>query len=611
MLHYDEAWNWDDAAEIIANPHFTPFFPGNFGREAGWVYWLAFFGKLLGSSIFTIRFTATITGILTLAAMYRLGRELFNKQIALSILAILSVFYWHVHLSQLALRANLFVLMAALTIGWLLIAYRTNQLPHWFLGGIGMGVLAYTYFSSIFWILLTGVLLFVVYLTDKQRRNGILLALGIAFLLVLPMGFYFFNNPSLLLDRPTSVSTFSSEAILNNFNQWRLAWFKQGDINILFNLPGRPILDVLTGILGLVGLGSFIFIKEWRKKGLLVLGYAIASLIPSLLSTDAPHFLRAAGLILPVTVVLGAGLWGVTALSRKGIDTPAVFLLPLLITGYLGYQTYQDFYQKWLARPEVFVLMEQYIVQSFTFLKENTDLTTPVYFTPFQAGHPVVRYADSFLLEQPVNAFVGDQCIVLPSGKTNYVSLTMFEPNFADTLGKFAVVEPLYTDPRNPDNPQFTIFSAQADWETAVPPHPSVQFDDVFKVTLLSTLKDSYAPNDVVPITLGITPLHATEMVPSLFVHVYDMPQTAVRSLITQADSQLCASYPAHLWRTDETIIQTFTVNIPSDIPQGKYQISLGIYHFPNGARLPISQSATAASGDTVFNLHQFEINDE
>ena len=606
MVHYDEAWNWGDAAEIITNPHFEPFFPGNFGREAGWIYWLALFGSVLGTSIFTIRFTATITGILTLAAAYRLGRELFNKEAALWILAILCVFYWHVHLSQLALRANLFMLVGSLTLGWLLIAYRTNKQSHWLLGGLGFGLLAYTYFASFFWLLVTGLVLVGIFLTDKQRRLGVAIIIFTAFLLGIPMLFYFVDNPSLLLNRPTAVATISSEAIWANLKQWGLAWFVQGDTNAAFNLPGRPILDPLTGVLLFAGLGSLGLTKQFRRRLFLIFAYAAAALIPSLFSTYAPHFLRGAGLILPVAIVLGVGLWTMVQIGQKVGRKPAIYVLPLLALSYVGFQTYQDFYKQWLVHPETFVLMEQPITQSILFLQEDGASDTPVYFTPYQSGHPVVRLASQLLPNRPAAAFVSEQCLALPKDKATYVSLTMFEPNFTDHLAEYTHAQPIFSEKLNINNPRFTVFSAQMDKDSAVF-QPIVQFDDKLDVSLLSNFPKNIVPNQVIPITLGITPQQKIDMVPSLFVHLYHTPDTVAQTLITQADSQLCTSYPAHLWRTDETIVQTFTLTLPPDMSDGPYQIAIGIYHFPDGARLPISFSTTEDSATDAFGLFEFE----
>jgi hypothetical protein len=39
ILHDDEAYNGMDALSLLRHPRLTPFFPGNFGREAGWIYY--------------------------------------------------------------------------------------------------------------------------------------------------------------------------------------------------------------------------------------------------------------------------------------------------------------------------------------------------------------------------------------------------------------------------------------------------------------------------------------------------------------------------------------------------------------------------------------------
>ena len=49
----------------------------------------------------------SILEILTLAAATKLGRELFGRRGAVWTLAALAGLYWHVHISHLALRANL------------------------------------------------------------------------------------------------------------------------------------------------------------------------------------------------------------------------------------------------------------------------------------------------------------------------------------------------------------------------------------------------------------------------------------------------------------------------------------------------------------------------
>ena len=101
---YDEAFNALDALDLLHNPRLTPFLLASGGRE-----WLAVcltpFIAAFGMQPFALRFAATLIGVLTLAAVYRLGTELVNRQTGLWSAAALAVLYWHVHLSHIALRA--------------------------------------------------------------------------------------------------------------------------------------------------------------------------------------------------------------------------------------------------------------------------------------------------------------------------------------------------------------------------------------------------------------------------------------------------------------------------------------------------------------------------
>ena len=75
MLHYDEAYNGMDALSLLRHPRLTPFFPGNFGREAGWIYLLVPFVAVFGTQALGLRLAATIVGVLTIAVTYRLERR--------------------------------------------------------------------------------------------------------------------------------------------------------------------------------------------------------------------------------------------------------------------------------------------------------------------------------------------------------------------------------------------------------------------------------------------------------------------------------------------------------------------------------------------------------
>src|SRR5688572_19811526 len=134
---YEEAYYAMDAATLLQQPRFVPFFPENYGRESAWMYVLAPFMAVFGYEAFGLRLAAALTGILTLAAVYRLGAEVFRSRwAALWTMAGLAVLYWHVHFSHLAWRALLFPCVGALAFALLWRARRTNRPVHWFAAGV-------------------------------------------------------------------------------------------------------------------------------------------------------------------------------------------------------------------------------------------------------------------------------------------------------------------------------------------------------------------------------------------------------------------------------------------------------------------------------------------
>src|SRR5215207_10637560 len=127
MVHYDEAYYGVDALSLLAQPRLTPFFPDNFGRESLWMYLLAPSLAVFGAGSFGLRIVAIFIGTLTLAAVYRLARELLGRRAALPAMAGLAVLFWHMLASHEAFRALLFPLIGALAFAFLWNAYRTDQ----------------------------------------------------------------------------------------------------------------------------------------------------------------------------------------------------------------------------------------------------------------------------------------------------------------------------------------------------------------------------------------------------------------------------------------------------------------------------------------------------
>jgi len=191
-LHYDEAANAILAGEIGLQGERPIFIPSYTGKEVLFFYLASGLMGLVGESLFALRLTAAFAGILTVAATYWLGRELFaDRRIALLAAALLSISFWHLLFSRLGFRAITQPLLQALALAALWHGLRRveagAQMPAqrtawlWFvLAGIFLGLTAYTYLAArLFPLLLAPALLPL--LRSRRRLPWLLLAGGVGF----------------------------------------------------------------------------------------------------------------------------------------------------------------------------------------------------------------------------------------------------------------------------------------------------------------------------------------------------------------------------------------------------------------------------------------------
>lgn len=608
MLHYDEAYHAIDALNVLRDPRLTPFFPGNFGREGGFVYWALSFVAALPGDPLAMRLAAVFLSVLALAAAARLAREAMGAWTAVWTLAALSALYWHVHISQLALRANLYVTLGTLAAAWLLRAYRSRRTAHWMAVGIATGLLGYTYFPSLVWMGVLGLTLLVWLAFDPTRRRGALVAGLCALVVFLPMVIYVLRHPDYVLDRPSTVAALSRQLLAHNARVWTRAWFRAGDPNWSFNLSGRPILGPPLGVLAVLGLLAAVPLASRRWIAPWLLTWGLAALMPSLLSDQAPHFLRAVGATVPLAVILGAGAallsWGGVRLTGIG----ALALIPLVLFVPAGWRTYRDFHHRWLNHPEAFKLMEEPLNRSMDVIAQAPDAVPPdtrVYFSPYRPTHPVIVYRSVDIAPRPVGGFDSHQCLVGPvEGPAAYVSMTVFEPSFEAKLSAWFDTDVLEA---YDGATRYTIFRADQKTGGLSAASPDYRFGDVVAIRSLRAAPEQVGAGAVVPFTLGIRPLRTPDRPLSVFIHLYGDPLPAEGGdLWAQADSQICATYPVALWQPEEMIIQPYDLAVPPDLPAGSYTVAMGVYLYPDGARLPVSDPG--ASGVDWVALHTLEV---
>jgi len=591
MLNGDEAYEGLDALSLLHTPRLTPFLPGNHGRESAWAYYLVPFIAVLGTRSSALRLAAMVLGTLTLPMVYALGKEILGGRGGLWAMGTLSVLYWHVHLSHVALRPIVVPLLGALAFTLLLRAYRDTRTPQWAAAGLAVGSLGYCYFAGYAWIVYTLLLLAWWALRDQERRRGALVAILVIILVLAPMGAYVLLRPGQVFDRIRGVGTPGIQAVLNNVRLWIGAWFWEGDQDPFFNIPGRPILDAAVGalmIFGLMGLPSAVK-RRWHTAWLL--GLALFAVSPSVMSTDAPHSLRGIGLVLPIALVGGAGATTLERLARRVAGLPMAAMLPVVLLASSALVTSRDFYSRWLNSPEAFLRLAGPLNQAISLAERSTVDGCPVYFSPFSPDDPVLRFRTADWRKRQVSAFDTHCCSILPDRPATWVLVTADKPELAPYLSWSKMDVIMQTQPAEPGRPWYTLLRVEPEFrELPEQTDGAIVFGDSLEVRPLAPVPSSGRASEVIDIPLRIRPLRPLDRAYSIFIHLYGNPTVYEGGpLWSQGDSQICISTPSQYWKRGEAIVQEFRLPIPPSLPDGRYTIAMGVYETQGGARLPVT----------------------
>jgi len=587
MIAPDESVYGLDALSLLQNPRLTPFFPANYGREGGWMYWVAGWFALLGVSSTTMRIASVMIGMLTIAATYRLGRELFNRQTGLWVALALAILFWHIHFSHLAFRAITFPLLGTLTFAFLWRGFKTYHRKFWIAGGIFLGLSLYTYFAARVWIGYAGLTLFAFYLYDRKLWRHIAWCAFMAGLVSIPMFLYWVTYPDLAFQRFSGVAISGFDQVLPNITEWARMWTIEGDWFEHHNIPLRPVLDTPLLILAIAGVLGLL-ITTWRKGAFVWIVGLLGVSAVGILTTHANSLIRNIGSVIPVALIIGYGAWCIQQLGKKwriGWIIPASLLG---MAGFISLNAVSD----WLAVPALYTRMERHIGQGMAYLAENTPVDARLYFAPFPSSHPVLRFHSQPLSPRIIGGFDATVCLVIPDvPEAWYFSVIQWDADFERRLALWGDVEQIYAEPNT--SPRYAIYRLKPNISPLESAEPII-FGDKIELRLLSVIPQTIRQTDTLSITLAmrrvgeiLDPLETY----TLFVHAYDSPLPENVVVRAQLDAPLCHTTPPYDWGEDEWVIQSFSMSFPPEIVAGMYQVVMGVYVQPSFTRLPITST--------------------
>lgn len=323
-LWRDEAYYALDAVDVLQGEH-PIFFEANNGREPLFIYLVAGSVAALGHTPVAVRLVAAILGTLLIPATALMGRALFSDRVGLLAAAVTALSVWSLNLSRVGFRTISLPLILALCVWQAAVAVRTGRLGHCVAAGALYGLLFYTYLAARLTPLALLVALGLWWLGQRgaaRRRfpwRGAGVAALTALIVAAPLLAYLALHPAEGEGRGAQVSILNP--VINRGDPVGLlvrqtvataAMFTfRGDANPRHNVPLRPVFDPFIALAAAIGLG--IALARWRRAAYaFILAWTATMLLPTIWAEDAPHFLRAVG-VLPIAFLFPAlgldGLW--------------------------------------------------------------------------------------------------------------------------------------------------------------------------------------------------------------------------------------------------------------------------------------------------------------
>jgi len=285
-------------------------------RESLIFYWTALCARVVGLTQFTLHLASALVGMATVVALYLLGQEAFNRQVALLAALLLAINRWHITLSRSGYPAVFTPLFTTLVLYTLIRALRRRQFIDFAWSGIvlGLGFYTYTPFKSLPLVIIVGLTLYVSTRRWIELRSLLprLLVMALVALIVLaPMARFAIERPKeyfvreLVALRLKREQVEPSPGLLTYYWRSVLGLNYQGDGTSRWNVPGARQMGFVSGMLMTLGLGYALW--RWRKgyNAFLLCAWFMLILPAALgmLPRDAPNSLRMSGTLAPAVLL--------------------------------------------------------------------------------------------------------------------------------------------------------------------------------------------------------------------------------------------------------------------------------------------------------------------
>lgn len=606
-LQLDEGFNDLLALRFLRSGVLVPHFATDQGIAAAHIYLTALVMRVVGPIAEAGRLASVIAGLLSIPAMAWLAYELFRTRYAtddhriLLLLAAAQVAgtYWFVTMSRFGLEL---IVVPLLTLPALAMLWRWLHKPKLktsLLAGALLGMALYSYAAAYALPLVTGLGILVFWLSSKRTERPAfpqIIAYWAAFALVLfPLVLFALESPNFFGLHLETTAAASSATVVDNLGGTLGGIFLNGDRFASYNLPGRPLLDVVQVLFAVVGI--IICLRRLKQPEFtFVLIWSTITLLPAILSAWSPAFNRMAAAVPAIVMLVSiGGLEVYRFLAQRGKPALGLAFLVLAVVFTAG-KTASDYFIIWPTTPGLhftFSTAERVQAEAIAALPPDTL----AYLSPSDASRPM--YAFLWQDQPRAKSFNGRRCTVAPR-QTERATAWLIASN-EDKRSRDRLAE-LYPQLESKvlwvlqGSRMVNQFSVEPGTIAQIPPLPLGWVGDWMQLRDYQLL-EAPAPGGKLRIRLtweSIAPT-ANDWVEAL--HLVD----ASGQLVAQDDRQPCDnSYSTSIWQPGELIVEDRNLELPPDLPAGDYTLVVIWYSTTDNTRLPVRGPANQPLGDML-----------
>ncbi len=569
-LTHDEANHGREAVEVLDGV-LRYYFPLNYGSEPVYSYTVAGFMALLGEGVFALRLVNVIFGLAAIAATYIWAKQAFDKTTALITALLIAVSFWPLASSREALRAGMlpFFMVTAVWFFWQIVYANRAGIKNptdssaavytapsgrrtiWFVAGfsVSLVITLHIYLAArVAWLLFPAFLLYLAFVHRKTFQHAwkpVLAGLLLAGLLTMPMFIYLANNPqsqtrlSMLGSTLQQLQEGDVVPIIQNMAEALLAfvWPGFGDQFLAYNIPGRPVFDLLTAVFFVAGL--VVCLWRWKRPAYaFLLLWFLAGTIPSLVTGPTASTTRNLAALPAVYILPALGfVTGSHWLAQRFHASQRAILLAgsaiwLVIAGMISIQ---DYFLRWGQSPEVRGAYQHTLVEELAYLEQAEVGSDPIVIStvyPGPAHDPSLALLLSGSRAEQMRWVDARYAMILPDGDRSHAVIpdsTPYHPAFEDLL------RPLDTIALRRDDldPGFTLYDIEGATKLGgMDETPLANFGDAMQLLQVKWLSSPAAPGEtaelltiwrvVNPALVG--PVHAPMSTTdaAFFTHVLD-----------------------------------------------------------------------------------------